>query len=197
MADYLEWPESVLLAHIDPHAQAAPPSGGELNGLPSLRLVKVIGAVQAEEWREVVEWPSTEQSYVYASVDAHFVGVNIFALQVRGLAMNRLFPEGTVLICVGINELPSNFTFQTGDKVIVRRRAQSGLLEATVKEYVVESNGSVFLWPRSTDPHFQQPWPLPVASSLEEEKDELQIIGLVIGSTRSEVSSERFRSSAG
>jgi hypothetical protein len=55
----------------------------------------------------------------------------------------------------------------------------------------------VFLWPRSTDPHFQQPWPLPVAGSLEEEKDELQIIGLVIGSTRSEVSSERFRLSAG
>jgi SOS-response transcriptional repressor LexA len=193
MAAYLEWPESVLLAHIDPNARAAPQRVGSPLGLPTLRLVKVIGAVQAGDWREAIEWPDDEQSYVYANVDPYFVGMTIFALQVRGSSMNRLYPEGTVLICASTVELPQGFVFESGDKVIVRRRDRSGLYEATVKEYVVQPDGTVFLWPRSDDPNHQQPWALPNGAEPHDESDDLRIIGLVINSTRTEISAARLR----
>src|SRR6185437_6658274 len=44
-----------------------------------------------------------------------------------------------------------------GDHVIVARRNRDGLFEASLKEYVLNDDGSRWLWPRSTDPEHQAP----------------------------------------
>ena len=76
------------------------------------------------------------------------------------------------------------------------------MIEATVKEYVVDDDGQVWLWPRSSHPEYQQPFLLKEridrdmgseANSTETDNryrevyaDDFEIVALVIGSYRRE-----------
>jgi SOS-response transcriptional repressor LexA len=189
MATYLEWPEPVLLDHIAPGTRRA----GSPIATPRLQPVKIIGFVQAGVWRESVECPVDEQSYVYADIDHPLAGINLFALRVIGPSMNRLYPEGTVLICAKAGEFGEGFAFRSEDKVIVQRRNQDGLFETTVKEYVIQPDGRRFLWPRSDDPDHQQPWPVPDGEP-DDASEDPRILALVVSITRSEIAPGRLHS---
>lgn len=114
------------------------------------------GYVQAGLWQPNWEWEGeadTWQEVVIPRPD-RLRGIDLFALEVRGESMNRVFPPGTILICAGILDLPDR---KSGDPVIVRRWNDSGDIEMTCKELRLEDDGSAWLWPRSTRPEFQQP----------------------------------------
>lgn len=115
----------------------------------------VKGAVAAGVWREAVEWPDDEWipysggAHVDAPLDRRF------GLVVEGESMNMVYRPGTILDCV--STIGSGAYPRSGQRVIVVRKRNTGELEATVKEYVKEADGTEWLVPRSLNPAFQAP----------------------------------------
>jgi transcriptional regulator with XRE-family HTH domain len=114
-----------------------------------------IGEVQAGVWKESFEWPLDEQELISVPVDPDFPDLVMKCITVRGPSMNRIYPEGTQAFVAPtiINRL----TPRNGDRVLVTRRNHDGLYESTLKEFVVDADGKVWLWPRSHDPEYQAP----------------------------------------
>jgi SOS-response transcriptional repressor LexA len=136
------------------------------------RMVPIVGSVQAGAWAEV-ESDYLDPPEVVPVYLAGFEGAQLFALRVRGPSMDRFYPDGTmVIVCpaaeIGVRE---------GDHVVVRRH-RGGLCETTIKE-VVREKGGIALWPRSTDPGFQEPIRLALARDADEGPE---IIGVVVSS---------------
>jgi hypothetical protein len=117
--------------------------------------------------------------------------------------MNRLYPNGSVIVCVRFADIGRGPS--PGERVVCLRRSADGQFEATVKEFDQDTNGRRLLWPRSDHPDFQAPLllpagPLPISHGYEpypgtahaggiEDAAGLQdllISGLVIQSVRSE-----------
>ncbi|HZH27891.1 MAG TPA: XRE family transcriptional regulator [Azospirillaceae bacterium] len=120
-----------------------------------LSKVFVMGAVQAGLWQEAVEWEASDWYALTVMDDPRYTTIPRFGLEVRGNSMNRLYPHGTVLVCVKFSDLAREP--KPGEKVICLRRSVTAEFEATVKEYQRDEKGRHVLWPRSTEPEFQQP----------------------------------------
>lgn len=96
--------------------------------------------------------------------------------------MNEIYPEGSVVICVKIHDLGRDPL--PPERVVCQRRSEMGF-EATVKELRRDALGEFWLWPRSNDPNFQQPWKLPKPNE-HDHNDDIQIVALVVGMYRPE-----------
>lgn len=145
---------------------------------PALALVPVTGRVQAGAWVEAIEWPRSDWFEIAAPPDRRYPGVARFGLVVRGPSMDLLYPDGTILICVSLDDLGRSA--RSGERVVCQRRRGRGEYEITVKEYVVR-NGSRWLVPHSTDPRYQSPIELHPGDHAD-----LSLAALVIGSYRPE-----------
>ena len=137
--------------------------------------IMVRGAVQAGQWVEALEWPRDDWYPVSIIVQEQYVRVPKFGLEVRGPSMDLVYPPGTIVICVNTFHLTE--PIKPGKRVIVERENGNGLIEATVKEYVVDDEGTPWLLPRSSKPEFQQPIKV---------DENAKITALVIGSYRPE-----------
>ncbi|WP_338661754.1 S24 family peptidase [Pararoseomonas sp. SCSIO 73927] len=139
---------------------AAAPQDGR-PGVLQMETVFVKGAVQAGVWTDALEWDPGDWIEIQAPTDPRLPkGAERFGLLVRGRSMDRVYPPGSMLICVRYYDLLRGP--KTGDDVIVMRRSvQLGGFEATVKEYQMDEEGRHVLWPRSTDPAFQAPIVIP------------------------------------
>ncbi len=160
LARVLDCSITYLLGESDDISAAVDVAAG--NGLR----VFVRGAVQAGEWREAVELPREDWTYFDLPADGRYPGVERFLLKVVGPSMNQIFADGSVIECVrffDIGRVP-----QQGDYVVVHRARADGLYEATVKQYMVDDEGKVWLWPRSTHPAHQQPIALEPNGRIEE-----------------------------
>lgn len=140
---------------------------------PRLGRVKIIGRVQAGVWVEALELPFDEQEYVETPADSRFPGAHRFGLRVSGPSMNLVFADGSVVVCVRFEDIETPPT--SGNYVVVHRRRASGLVEATVKQFIDDATG-VWLWPRSTHPAHQQP-----ISLADKHDEEVIITALVVG----------------
>ncbi|RVT99074.1 helix-turn-helix transcriptional regulator [Rhodovarius crocodyli] len=123
----------------------------------AMRQIQVKGEVQAGIWREALEWPTSEWSGITVPMDNDFPGVEKFGLLVRGESMNKLYPDGTIVVVVRFADIgrPPH----PGERVVVLRRQPGGsAFEATLKEYERDTRGRHLLWPRSTEPEFQTPF---------------------------------------
>ncbi|MCL1496233.1 hypothetical protein CO583_01745 [Parasaccharibacter sp. TMW2.1882] len=162
------------------------PKGASVKRIPGvkIRLIPVIGAVQAGVFSEALEVPDDERySVSYPTDDGYPASLNRYALEVKGQSMNRVFPEGSVVCVIDYSELGR--PPETGDFAVVRRRDPYGPgVEATIKALQILDDGSACLWPQSTDPNFQQPIILK-APDLETPDNagipEIQIKSLVVG----------------
>jgi transcriptional regulator with XRE-family HTH domain len=145
--------------------------------------VSVIGQVQAGNWVEATEWPENKQYLVSVLFKTEYKNARRFALETRGPSMNLVFPEGTILDCVSIYDVrqPIEAAKEPPIYVIVERRRADGLREATCKEYVVDKDGRVWLWPRSDDPEHQQPLHYLPDSDQKNGVDSVEITALVVG----------------
>lgn len=121
-----------------------------------LSTVYVKGAVQAGAWRDAIEWNGDEWYSVTSPEDDRFPGIERFGLEVRGTSMDRMYPEGTIVIVVRFGDIARKP--KPGERVVVLRRSPTGEYEATLKEYQLDDRGRHILWPRSTDPEFQTPF---------------------------------------
>lgn len=126
-----------------------------------LQRVHVKGFVQGGVWRDAIEWPIQDWYSLQVPSDDRFPGMERIALEVRGNSMDRLYPEGTIVVCVSYGDIGRGP--KPGERVICLRRGSTGDYEATIKEYQLDDRGRHVLWPRSSDPEFQQPIILPTA----------------------------------
>lgn len=150
------------------------PLGMEREPVP----IMVTGAVQAGCWQEAAEWSIDDQYPIYPPDDGRYGGVRRIGLEVRGESMNRVYPPGTVLICVSLFDMEIE---PVGRRVIVRMRNRHGLVEQTCKELIRDEDGALWLWPRSTSPEHQTP-----IRVVGDEDEGLHIAAVVVGSYRPE-----------
>ncbi|MEH6476697.1 MAG: helix-turn-helix domain-containing protein [Sneathiella sp.] len=123
---------------------------------PSLavRPVPIIGAVEAGNWVEAVEWQQSEWLYEPIPDDARMIGRTRFGLVVRGKSMDLVYREGDIVICTPVYESPE--PMESGRRYVIYRHSKAGI-EATLKEYFVDKEGKEWLLPKSTDPAHQTP----------------------------------------
>lgn len=138
----------------------------------NVRMVGIIGEVRAGAFAEIPDDPPEPWEFVPVSLP-EYQRAQLFALTVVGRSMDRAYPDGSaVVVCptaeAGIRE---------GDHVVVRQW-RGGLAETTLKEIIVAADG-VELWPRSTDPAYQEPIKLRAYRDSDEGPE---IIGVVVGS---------------
>lgn len=145
--------------------------------------IQVRGAVQAGHWAEAIEWPRDEWDVVRVPrPDGH---KSYFGLLVKGPSMNQVYPEDTILVCVPM--MHYDHALSEEDHVIVQRRAESGLVEATVKEIRSDSEGRIWLWPKSTHPEYQSPIELPRPDASIPDAagaDDVRIVAVVVADYR-------------
>ena len=143
--------------------------------------IPVIGYVQAGLWQEAHQWNVSDFKPVNIPFDDVFKGKRIFALEVRGNSMNLLYPAGSCVVCVSVEDYADVCgAIENGRKVVVQRRNPfDGSIEATVKEYIQNEQGT-YLVPRSTDPSFS---PIRIDDG---SAGETKITAVVIGSFRKE-----------
>lgn len=178
MAEYLETDVMSLLSFFS--------SGNIHKGKPQFverqtDTIPVIGYVQAGLWQEAHQWDQSDFKPIYVPTDDRFKGKRIYALEIRGNSMNLLYPPGSCVVCVSVEDYYSvSGEIATGKKVVVQRRNPlDGTIEATVKQYVKNEHGT-FLIPQSTDPSFT-----PIRTD-DGSCGEVKITGVVIGAYRKE-----------
>jgi len=146
----------------------------------SLRNISVQSCVEAGVWCENNERPHDEHYMIAMPERPEFKGRSLYGVEVRGPSMNRVYPTGTVLIVASTFDFPDEL--KHGRRYIIERKRPDGLREITVKTVSRDGAGNFWLIPESDDPRYQRP--IPVAG---QDGEEIAIVGLVIGSYRSEV----------
>lgn len=134
-----------FIAHIEARK---PPGKGKIID----RRIPVVGIVEAGLWREapVRELHDIEE---WLSIDVQgYERAQLRAWKLSGPSMNLIYPPGRFVVTAH----PAEAGLRVGDYVIVERR-KADLVEVTLKEFVVDDEGRVALWPRSSDPEFQTP----------------------------------------
>ncbi len=173
----IERGENLSTKHLPRLANALGVSVGEIDPsfrgpAPAIRMVRVIGAVQAGAWREALEWPDEDQYEVPIPADLQLHGYALLAVETRGTSMNRRYPEGTILVYT--NAIHTYEDLRAGKRYVIERQRADGEREVTVKMLWEDETGKPWLLPESTDPLFQQPIPLE-----GDENETIQILGQV------------------
>jgi SOS-response transcriptional repressor LexA len=141
--------------------------------------VMIKGFVQAGNWVENPEWPADEWCEIHITPVREYPGKALHACRVRGPSMNKLYPDGTILVWVSIVDVQEPPI--SGKRYIVRRTRDAGsLYEMTVKTYL-ESETGKWLISESDDPRYQGAIRL-----TENEDDQVEIVGRVVRSIREE-----------
>ncbi|MFT8953764.1 MAG: LexA family transcriptional regulator [Gluconobacter sp.] len=143
--------------------------------------IEVRGDVQAGLWREAIEWPAIDWYAITVPLDTAYKGFHRYGLKVCGQSMNKVFPEGSVVVVINFGDLGVNP--KTGDFVIAVQRNDTGEYEATVKAVQIQEDGTVILWPQSWDPAFQSPIIIPAHDGHDQAgAPDIAIQALVVGS---------------
>lgn len=119
------------------------------------RRVHVVGELAAGAWLEAVAWPEQDQYEVSVALPEDLSGTPLEGYVVRGNSMNKLYPDGSIVYVTPLRSARGGAS--SGDIVMVMRTDSSGMVEGTVKEYVVDENGKKWLWPKSSAPEHQAP----------------------------------------
>jgi transcriptional regulator with XRE-family HTH domain len=140
--------------------------------IEDVRMVPVIGYVQAGAFEEAWQWDEETQYEMPVPNDPKYRGYSLLGVETRGNSMNRKYPEGTVLIYT--NAIETMEKMRPGRRYIVERKRADGLVEVTVKLLWLDNQGKPWLLPESTDPLHQAPIPL-----TGDEDDEIRVVGQV------------------
>ncbi len=153
-------------------APPPPQTAGRLRTIE--RRIPVAGEVAAGRWIEVAA-VSLHEVEEYLPIDIPgYERATLKALRVVGPSMNMVYPEGRYVVVAH----PVEAGVRVGDYVVVERY-KADLVEVTLKELVLEPDGTIALWPRSTSPDFQQPIYLTAGDDLDQTQP--KITGVVVG----------------
>ena len=114
--------------------------------------------LQAGVWSDHPQSAVDGRDPVY--VPSHIVprGATIYAAEVVGNSMNRVYPAGTCVILEKRFDDPA--TLIPGRRYHVERQRADGSVEGTLKLVRRRADGSIWLVPESDDPEFQASIPL-------------------------------------
>jgi transcriptional regulator with XRE-family HTH domain len=159
-------PEDILFPGQRLKAASSP--GRVVEGV---RRVPVLGVVQAGAWAEVMDHDPEPAEWVVFD-EPEYARAKAFALIVRGPSTNRVYPDGSRIVCIPATE----GGVRDGDFVVVRR-TRGSFVETTLKQLSVNAAGAIELWPRSDDPAFQEPYLIEKARDAD---DGVEIIAVVV-----------------
>lgn len=137
-----------------------------------VRMVGVIGEIRAGAFAAVPADEPTPWEYVPVNLP-EYQRAHLFSLKVAGASMDQVYPDGSYVVVCPAHEAG----VRERDHVVVRMW-RGGMAETTLKEVVVE-NDQIVLYPRSSDPEFQEPIRLDKARDADEGPE---IIGVVVAS---------------
>lgn len=140
----------------------------------SFQAIEVKGSVEAGVLKEAIEWADDDRYTINVPLGKIYKSVKPFALEVRGPSMNKVFPDGSVIVCASMYNLGEEP--KDGKKYVIQRNVDGSLYEATVKTLRIDENGDGWLWPESTDPNYQTPEKIN-----GNEGEEIVILARVIG----------------
>lgn len=135
-------------------------------------LVPVVGDCAAGIFAEIPEHPDDPSDFVPFFDPAYSRASSVQALRVRGPSMNECYRDGSYVVVVSVPEAG----LVEGDHAVVRR-SRHGLVETTLKEVRIGDQGQIELWPRSTDPKFQEPY---IIERADHADDGIEIVAVVI-----------------
>jgi SOS-response transcriptional repressor LexA len=140
---------------------------------PINRRIPVMGEVAAGLWRDAVP-KQLEDAEEWLALDvAGYERAQLQAMRVVGTSMDLVYPPGRYVVIAH----PAEAGLRHGDYVVVER-SKADLVEITLKEFVVDEDGRVALWPRSSKKEFQTPIYLKDQDDLGQVG--LKIIGVVV-----------------
>lgn len=140
----------------------------------------VKGPAAAGQWATVWQEPQSEWKTFTGRADVNTPIRDRYGVRIEGDSMNQVYPHGTIVECVAFY---GGAEIENGRRVLVQRRRNGDEYEVTVKEYYRDGDGVEWLVPRSNNPAFQSPIR---ADQQEADIDQVQIIGIVVGSYRPE-----------
>lgn len=111
--------------------------------------VPIIGEVAAGTWVEAEARASEPIEWLEFMPNGRLPAAHTYAFKVRGTLLNKIAPDGAVLVCVDL--AATGLTFRDGDLVVVERSRENSWREVTAKRVRFE-NGQNELWAESTDP---------------------------------------------
>lgn len=127
-------------------------------------MLPIRGEIQAGAWLELDPQDQPEIERHPAAPDPRYPRSSQWLSRVRGDSMNALVRKGQPagildgdLVHV-VDAIAIDYQFHTGDIVEVERSRFSGReRELTLKQVEVKPDGSICLWPRSSNPRWSQP----------------------------------------
>jgi len=173
----IERGENVSTRHLPKLANALGVGIGEIDPsyvgpAPNVRMVKVVGFVQAGHYDEAWELPEEDIYEVPIPADPRLHNYSLLAVETRGTSMNRRYPEGTILVFS--SAIQTHEDLKPGRRYIIERERADGTREATVKLLWLDKGGKPWLLPESDDPLFQAPIALD-----GDEGDTIRVLGQV------------------
>lgn len=153
----------------------------EPRGAPAVTGLPVVGRIQAGNWLDITIFdPEADQRIVAAPRDPRFPRARHYCLEVVGDSVDRIYPEGTIVVCVDFAE--SGLSLKSGQFVHVERRRGGGqMVEITLKEVLLGPKRSITLLPRSSNPAHQ---PVHIRksakSAAEDDGTEVLVRGIVV-----------------
>jgi transcriptional regulator with XRE-family HTH domain len=124
---------------------------------PELTSLPMIGPVQAGAWLAIDDTGQDEPPMLPAARDRRYPQAAQWLREVRGDSMNarNIYPGDLAHI---VELIGSGVNLNTGMIVeVTRERDGGGLREITLKEVEIGDDGSVVLWPRSTNQKWKDP----------------------------------------
>lgn len=145
------------------------------------KFLEVRYRVQAGAWFQTdAEWPPEDTS-IAVMPNPRYAEFPQWIERVVGDSANKKIPDGFYVHVVDAVEM--GYVAGHNDWVIVERtRDQGGLRERTIKQVELLPQGKILLWPRSTNPQWQEPVDLTAGARPGEEGIEVRIVGKVIAS---------------
>lgn len=138
----------------------------------------VKGQVAAGIWSEAFLWEQSDWQMQTGRPDLNVPDKHRYFLKVVGDSMDEIYPDGSLIECIDLSQAPEP---KHGQRVLVARTRNDGMIEATVKEYACVDN-EIWLIPRSKNPAHR-------AFKLSEQDSDIalvQIVGVVVSSMRIE-----------
>lgn len=141
LATFLEWTLSQLLKAMGISNQQE---------LPDVGFMK--GTVQAGHWMVEAHLSREDWEPVGLPIPQAYQELDPFWLKVAGDSCNEVYPDGTLVLCVALENLerePENEEFV----IVHRRESRGGQYEVTLKQFRIDGKRK-WLIARSTNPEF-------------------------------------------
>jgi transcriptional regulator with XRE-family HTH domain len=138
------------------------------------RNVNIVGELKADTWIDSLLWPQERHYSVAFPLPPTAPEQVLQGFILRGTSMNRIYADGSIIL---ISRTEKKSKPKPGQRVLVIRRNKADKVEATLKEYAVDADGTEWLWPRSSDPRYQAPLELKSTREMD-----VTIAGVVMAS---------------